>query len=808
MELQLHIKSVLPDSSSEEKYFDITAFFSQAAGNIESPKFWIGRKRDCQIRIADDKISRHHCHIEKTPEDKLKLIDNNSSSGCFVNMIKVSEVILNEGDDISIGHYEMVLSAKGGSAVGTESPAGDCIRKKKEAFADIPKSEISLPRLRTAQKTAAPKRTFQLLTAVFIIIMGLVFLMVLFRRKDNANNYVENTNNPSSTGKPITTPEPAVSSLPQVNIPVFVTSVTPVSKTDITPKPPTADDLTRKNTDEFEKQQQALKVQEEKEETERQAKLKAEQEAEQDKQAALKRRQEEQKLMAEEKLRWSGHKTKVASLLIKYQYANAIESLNVFLKDIKTEVIKTEINGYIEDLQGEYLLFKTTTNNLVTSSVRKKIVIDNRTIWITKADEIKFEGSIAGLSGSVYTRQWADIPQDAILDLFPVDLMKTERFYLATFCYNHNLTEEGDRILLACLKTYPDEKWRIDRFLSRYKDIPLPEGGFYEYQGQLVTAEEKSYLDKGYVKYQGKWISYDEMMSAKGFVKLQNKWVTPEEQAKMKARLTALSSLQKLLAPTGAIDKPGADNEKLPWEQARTKETEHYIIKTNLSVEALNDICYVMECHYCEAKKTFKLSRDSGNKLKVFVFREAKEYYDHNGIGSGVYFHGEDRKDNSLMTFYQPTNNNMEMNTTGILLHEGTHQFVDLVCNVTKVPIWINEGLATYYESSEFEGTSLKTNIINKNRLLLTQNMIMKKDVPSLEDIINIRQANFAMYEYAQAWSLVYFFMNYNNGQYADELETYFEAIKKKGFENRPLHKQLFENAFKVKFEVLEKQWE
>ena len=116
--------------------------------------------------------------------------------------------------------------------------------------------------------------------------------------------------------------------------------------------------------------------------------------------------------------------------------------------------------------------------------------------------------------------------------------------------------------------------------------------------------------------------------------------------------------------------------------------------------------------------------------------------------------------------------------------------------------------MATYYESSKFEGTSLKTNIVNQNRLQLIRDLILKKDVPRLEDIINIRQANFTIYEYAQCWSLVYFFMNYNQGQYADELEAYFEAIKKKGFENRPQHKKLFEDTFKVKFEVLEKQWE
>jgi hypothetical protein len=781
MELQLDIKSTLPDSSSEEQYFDITSFFSQAPGNI---KFWIGRKHGCQLRIADKKISRRHCYIEKTSDGNLKLVDNGSNNGCLVNGIKITEVVLNEGDNISIGPYDMVI-------------------RKKGALADIPRREIAIPHLHQAQKAKATSSTFQLLVAAFIIILGLVFLMILFNQKDKNNDYVDNTQKPTPDIESITKTEPAVISIPQITNPPSITAITPVSKTDNTLKPPTPDDLTRRTMEEFEKQQQALKEQREKEEAERQARMKAEQE----KQAELKRQQEEQRKLTEEKPLWSAQKTKIAQLIAKYQYYNALETLNGFLQTVKTESIKAEINCYLDDLKGEYLLFKKMVANAssnTTGSARKKLTIDNRTIYITKADEGKVEGTISGLSDSIYTRQWSDIPQDAVLELFQIDLARTERFCLATFCYNHNLPKDGERILISCLKNNPDEKDRIDRFLARYRDITLPEGGFYEYQGQLITAEEKSYIDKGYIKYQSKWMSYEDMMTAKGLVKYQSKWVTPDEKDKIEARYNKLTNLQGLLSPKGVIDKPGADKEKLPWDKARSKETEHYSIKTNLTQEALNDICYVMECYYCEAKKIFKLSREPSKKLNICVFKEAKEYVDRGGPGSGAYFHGE-----GIMTFYQPNGeNSMMMNTTSVLLHEGTHQFVDLVCDAEKIPIWINEGLATYYESSKFEGTSLKTNLINQGRLQLIRNMIIKKDVPRLEDIINIRQANFALYEYAQTWSLVYFFINYNNGQYADQLENYFAAIKKRGFENRPQHKQMFEDAFKVKFEVLEKQWE
>jgi len=540
-----------------------------------------------------------------------------------------------------------------------------------------------------------------------------------------------------------------------------------------------------------------LKEQRARLEAEHQVKIKADLE----KQAALKQRQEEQRLLTTEQTRWNNLKSTINQEIIKYQYSNAVKLLEDFLNSVKTASLKQDVADHMANIKGESIFFSNLVKSLTGGVNRKKITLDSAgDIWITKADESGFEGSVAGLSGSVYTRQWKDTPAQSIINLFPRDLGKSERFNSATFCYNHGIPSDGERILIYCLKAYSDQKDRYSRFLARYKNIPIPDGGFSEYQGQLVTAEEKSYLEKGYVRYKDKWMTYDDMMTAKGLVKFQGKWVTQEEKAKIEARLSALTNLKKQLAPKGMIDKPGADKEKLPWTNARIKETEHYIIRANLSQEALDDLCYLMECFYFEAKKIFKVTRDPGAKLKVYVFKDDKEYYANGGTGGsrGVFMvRGSDKQ---IMTFYQPPM------TTSVLLHEGTHQFVNIVSS--NVPIWINEGLATYYESSKFEGTSLKTNIVNQNRLQLIKSLINKKDVPRLEDVINIRQANFTIYEYAQCWSLVYFFMNYNQGQYADELEAYFESIKKKGFENRPQHKQLFENAFKIKFEVLEKQWE
>lgn len=833
--------------SSDGQYFDILTFISQAETEEKNPagrKFWIGREipMTSGLLIADDRISRHHCYIEKTAGGTLRIVDNNSVNGVFVNGIKVTETLLTEGDIIRVGPYEMILTAMGPALPtqqaapepacpesirergGSRTGAGGSGRQSKDDTDVLPeraginigegrkigngKWEIAPRRDKIPQPLPIPLADrpepkishFKLTAAVVLLIISGILLATYFLFQ---NDIRTGRGKESLPLPPSQVPLCAQSGIPKLNPPRSVAqsgAITPVS-IPLSPRgiakenapasqTVTANEEPQMEESAFDKWRQAQKEQSD-------AKLKAEQ----DQKNAAKQQQTAEQISVAETRSWNEQKTQLAPAISKYQYSTFLKSMDDQLKATKTEAIRQEIAAYIEELQGERTLFDNMLADLTSGAPRKKIVIDTHDIWVTSADETGFQGTLAGVSGSVYNRRWSDVPMQSILNLFPKDLDKSGRFYLAVFCYHHNFTEEGEQRLIQCLTTFPAEKERISQFLARVKNIPIPAGGWAVYQGQLVTAEDKSYLEQGYVKYQAKWMTYDEMMTQKGFVKFQNRWVTPAEKEKIEAQLSALAALKKQLAPKGVIDRPGADKEKLGWDKARIKETEHYTVRSNLSQEAVDDVCYMMECFYFEAKKIFKLARDPGSKLTVFVFNDSKDYFASGGPpGSGGVFMTSG-KGRQIMTFYQPPM------TTSVLLHEGTHQFIHTVCN-TNVPIWIDEGMATYYESSKFEGTTLKTNLVNQNRLQLIKNLIAKKDVPRLEDIINIRQANFTINEYAQCWSLVYFFMNYNHGQYAEELENYFEAIKAKGFENRPQHKKLFEDAFKVKFEVLEQQWE
>jgi hypothetical protein len=497
----------------------------------------------------------------------------------------------------------------------------------------------------------------------------------------------------------------------------------------------------------------------------------------------------------EEKL-WGDKKPEIARKIAGYQYTEAVKSINSCLNIIKNAALKNDIAAYLEDVKCEKDLFDGLAKKLSAKGKRQKIILNKQTIWITKADETGFEGSIAGISDSVYTKKWTDIAPKQVYDLFSQDLPKADYLHLAFFCYSHDLLKEGEKILVSCLKRFPEQQAQISGFICRYRNLPMPDGGFEVYEGQIVSHEDKLYLEKGYVKYEGQWMTYDDMMESKGLVKFKDKWVSPQDSERLEFDERALEALKGILAPKGVIDKPGADSEKLTWESARTKETNHYIVKANLSQEALDDICYIMECFFLEASRIFKFYMDPERKLKVFVFKNQDEYLKNGGpLGSGGVFMGT-----KIMTFYQAPG------TAETLLHEGTHQFVHLVTG-SDVPLWINEGLAGYYETSKFEGVKLKTNIIHQGHLKTMRERLREKTASSFDEVINIK-LGFTGYEYSHSWSLIYFFMNYKGGKYAQKFNDYFEELKRQGYSSTEQHRQLFEEVFETKVDVIERQWE
>lgn len=100
-----------------------------------------------------------------------------------------------------------------------------------------------------------------------------------------------------------------------------------------------------------------------------------------------------------------------------------------------------------------------------------------------------------------------------------------------------------------------------------------------------------------------------------------------------------------------------------------------------------------------------------------------------------------------------------------VLSHEIFHVLID---NIFKgaVPYWFNEGMACYYETSEFNGKELITNRINKSRLFDAKGSVNAKCWPKIKNLVRYNYDQFykqnTSINYAASWILVYFLKNKN----------------------------------------------
>lgn len=88
---------------------------------LKGEEFLIGRGNDCDLRVRDSDVSRHHCMI-RNRGNEVTLIDLGSSNGTFVNGHRViSQSTLKGGDEIRIGKGRFFVDF--GDGIG--SPVAD-----------------------------------------------------------------------------------------------------------------------------------------------------------------------------------------------------------------------------------------------------------------------------------------------------------------------------------------------------------------------------------------------------------------------------------------------------------------------------------------------------------------------------------------------------------------------------------------------------------------------------------------------------------------------------------------------------------
>jgi predicted nucleic acid-binding Zn-ribbon protein len=83
----------------------------------------IGRSLAADVRLDDPTVSRRHALVVRHPEG-VRLLDDRSLNGVFVNEVRVESKTLEDGDEIVIGRYRVTMVSVPGD-VRQQAPAAD-----------------------------------------------------------------------------------------------------------------------------------------------------------------------------------------------------------------------------------------------------------------------------------------------------------------------------------------------------------------------------------------------------------------------------------------------------------------------------------------------------------------------------------------------------------------------------------------------------------------------------------------------------------------------------------------------------------
>jgi hypothetical protein len=325
-------------------------------------------------------------------------------------------------------------------------------------------------------------------------------------------------------------------------------------------------------------------------------------------------------------------------------------------------------------------------------------------------------------------------------------------FELGLWCEDRGHTEEAQKCFEKTISIDPDHAIAREKL------------GHLFYEGKWYTNPEDYYKACGYVKFKDTWVSReDKEKLEQGLVKLPDgTWVSRESlKESEKPSPTAAPSPNPVRKPAEKKKwqrqvRDDAFYEdfsgSVPWEQRYKLETpkKHYILETNVSMPHAKRYADMLDKIYERYCKVFG-EPSSSRKCVVWIHKDQQEFMTMHRTGAGGFYGG-----GRVVTYHG------KFGTTGstqtILFHECTHQFHDMVAGIRKVPIWIAEGLASFFECSEIdEKGNIHVGIVNGDRLDIVQQGVKSGNFIQLSQLIVTPQSRFRGEHYAYAWTLIYF---------------------------------------------------
>lgn len=275
----------------------------------------------------------------------------------------------------------------------------------------------------------------------------------------------------------------------------------------------------------------------------------------------------------------------------------------------------------------------------------------------------------------------------------------------------------------------------------------------------------------------------------------------------MRKTLALIVALMPIILPASLLAAGANYGTKMTSKVSTT----HYSMITNIGDARTRDAGRKLELLRMNLIKTFGAGKSPASvkllarKVDVVIFQHKAQFVKYSAI-TGVkvprnacgYFRvlPRDKRRYEIVTYA-----NKQMTST--LLHEGTHQLLQVTLAPGTPPQWLTEGMAVYFEQSSFVGRKMKAGGIHKHyRAVLRKALNNGTNIPISNLIRRDKSRMLSATGYAQSWSLVYYLVHYRKGAYHKKFRNYIKALRAK---KDPV--KAFEKHFTKNVDKLERSW-
>jgi len=215
----------------------------------------------------------------------------------------------------------------------------------------------------------------------------------------------------------------------------------------------------------------------------------------------------------------------------------------------------------------------------------------------------------------------------------------------------------------------------------------------------------------------------------------------------------------------------------------------HYLIHTNLTRQEVLPYGQHMDAIYAQYERRFRgMGTPQIEPMALYLFRTEQQYNrflaenDIDATHSGGMFFVTHQVQ-GLATWVQ---RDTRRRTFEVLQHEGFHQFAWHTIG-PGLPVWLNEGLAQYFENGVLHDGGMTLGLSSGPTIQAVRSAIGSGDAMSMIAMMRItndqwaqtlqRNPERASLMYAQAWSVVYFLINGQDGVHKPKLIEYLQRL-------------------------------